>query len=89
MVARPPALVTTGTVKGWASFENALKSEQLVRSALQYYEKPQLLQKADGVMRLLKFHSEFAIFAKNLPATVDVVSMETSHKAIDEFLPVV
>ena len=40
-------------------------------------------------MRLLKFHFEVAIFSKNLPATVDVVSMETSHKAIDDFLPVV
>ena len=40
-------------------------------------------------MCLLKFYSEVAIFAKNLPATVDDVSMETTHKAIDEFSPVV
>ena len=71
-----------------ALVETALKSEGTVMTTLQFYENPQLLQKADGVVRLLKFYYAASIFAKNLPATLEEVSVEAEHKAIDDFSPV-
>jgi hypothetical protein len=71
-----------------ALVEAALKSEGTVKTTLRCYENPQLLQKADGIVRLLKFYSAASIFAKNLPATLDKVNVEAEHKAIDDFSPV-